>query len=164
MRKLLHSFLIGILILSATPVLAGDVAALEKAINTWAKEATPPSYKYAFVDLNDDGTDDAVVLITDNQYCGSGGCTFLIFKEASHGFQKVSSSTITRAPIFLLPERKNGWHTLSVFVVGGGAKSGQVLMRFDGAKYPNNPSTQPKAKRRELKGAKTLISDNNGRM
>ncbi|WP_136526557.1 hypothetical protein [Geomonas ferrireducens] len=159
MRMLQHSLLLAILFFSATPVLAGDIAALEKAIKNWAMEVPPPSYKHAFVDLNEDGTDDAVVLITDNQYCGSGGCSFLVFKGTSYGFQKISSSTITTAPILVLPEKKSGWHTLSVFVAGGGAKSGQVLMRFNGTKYPNNPSAQPKVRRNELKGAKTLISD-----
>lgn len=159
MSHLLSSLLVAILIYSATPVLAGDVDILEKAIKEWAKETTAPTFKHAFADLNDDGRDDAVVLITDNQYCGSGGCSFVVFRGAGDGFQKLSSSTITRAPILLLPEKKNGWHTLSVFVAGGGAKSGQVLMRFNGTKYPSNPSTQPKAKKNNLKATKTLIYD-----
>lgn len=155
-------FLLGMfLLLAATPVLAGDVSALEKAIKAWAEEPTAPIYKHAFADLNDDGIDDAVVLITDNQYCGSGGCSFVIFKGVTGGFNVVSSSTITRAPILLLPEKRKGWHTLSVFVAGGGAKSGKVMMRFDGTEYPGNPSMEPKAKESDLKGAKTLISKSN---
>ena len=117
-------YLLGtLLLLSATPALAGDVPALEKAIKAWTKESTIPTYKYAFVDLNDDGNGDAVVLITDNQYCGSGGCSFVIFRGMAGGFKLVSSSTITREPILLLPEKKKGWHTLSVLISGGGAKS-----------------------------------------
>lgn len=155
-------YLLGtLLLLSATPALAGDVPALEKAIKAWTKESTIPTYKYAFVDLNDDGNGDAVVLITDNQYCGSGGCSFVIFRGMAGGFKLVSSSTITREPILLLPEKKKGWHTLSVLISGGGANPSQVLMRFNGTKYPDNPSMQPKAKNKDLEGAKTLISKNN---
>jgi hypothetical protein len=153
-------YLLGVFILvSATPALAGNVPALEKAIKEWAKESTAPTYKHAFADLNDDGVDDAVVLITDNQYCGSGGCSFVIFKGVSGGFKVVSSSTITREPILLLPEKKKGWHTLSLYVAGGGAKSGQVMMRFNGKRYPGNPSTRPKAMKNDLKDATSLISN-----
>ncbi len=150
-----------LLLLSETPAIAGDVLALEKAVRAWTEESKIPTYKYAFVDLNDDGIDDAVVLITDIHYCGSGGCSFVIFQGVAGGFKIVSSSTITRAPILLLPEKKKGWHTLSVFVAGGGAKPGQVMMRFNGKKYPGNPSTQPNAKGNDLKGAETLISKSN---
>jgi hypothetical protein len=160
LRKMLLYLLGTLLFLSATPALAGDIPALEKAIKAWTKESTIPTYKYAFVDLNDDGIDDAVVLITDNQYCGSGGCSFVIFRGVAGGFKLVSSSTITREPILLLPEKEKGWHTLSVFVAGGGAKPGQVMMRFNGKKYPGNPSMQHKAKKNDLKDAKTLIPKN----
>lgn len=147
--------------LSAAPARSGDIKALEKAIIAWAEESKAPSYRYAFADLNGDGIDDAVVLITDNQYCGSGGCSFVIFQGVGGGFKVISSSTITREPILLLPEKKKGWHTLSVFVAGGGAKPGQVMMRFDGKEYPSNPSMEPKANNSDLKGAKTLISEMN---
>jgi len=155
-------FLLGtLLFLSATPAFAGNINALEKAINAWAEESAVPTYKHAFADLNDDGIDDAVIIITDNQYCGSGGCSSVIFQGVAGGFKLVSSSTITREPILLLTEKKKGWHTLSVFVAGGGAKAGQVMMRFNGKKYPGNPSTQPKANDDDLKSAKTLISKSN---
>lgn len=159
MRKMMPYLLGMFLLVLAPPALAGNVPALEKAIKEWAKESTVPTYKHAFADLNDDGLDDAVVLITDNQYCGSGGCSFVIFQGVSGGFKVVSSSTITREPILLLPEKKKGWHTLSVFVAGGGTKSGQVMMRFNGKSYPGNPSMQPKAKKNNLNGAKSLVSD-----
>lgn len=156
MRKI-RLYLLGTLLsLLATPALAGDVTALEKAIKAWEAEPTVPAYSYGFTDLNDDAIDDAVVLINDYRYCGSGGCSFLVFRGASGGFTHVSSSTITNEPILLLAEKKKGWHTLSVFVSGGGGESGQVLMRFNGKKYPGNPSMQPKAKKSDLKGAKTL--------
>ncbi|MFZ4858126.1 MAG: hypothetical protein ACOYL3_17190 [Desulfuromonadaceae bacterium] len=161
MRKILHCLLGTLLCLHVTPSFAGDAPALEKSIKEWAEKSTVPTYKYAFVDLNDDGIDDVLVLMTDNQYCGSGGCSCAIFRGVAGGFKFVSSSTITREPILLLTEKKKGWHTLSVFVAGGGAKPGQVMMRFDGTEYPSNPSMEPKAKSNVLKAAKTMILKNN---
>ena len=158
MRNMLLNALGILVLISATPALASDVPALENAIKQWTKDPAIATYKHAFVDLNEDGIDDAVVLIADSQYCGSGGCSFVVFQGVAGGFKTVSSSTITREPILLLPDKNNGWHTLSVFVAGGGAKPGQVMMRFDGKKYPGNPSTQPKARKNDLKGARTLIS------
>ena len=143
-----------------TPSFAGDLPTLERAIKFWSKKTTLPQYKYAFADLNDDGIDDAVVLITGRDYCGTGGCSLVIFKGTAGDFKLVSSSTITREPILLLQEKNHGWHSLSVLISGGGASSRQVLMRFNGAKYPYNPSMQPKAKKNELTGAKALISEN----
>jgi hypothetical protein len=146
-----------ILLLSETSALAGDISALEKAIKAWTEESTIPAYKYAFVDLNDDGRDDAVVLITGNEYCGSGGCSFIVFRGIAGGFKRVSSSTITRAPILLLTEKNKGWHALSVHISGGGVEPGQIIMRFNGKRYTGNPSMQPKAKKNDFKNAKTLI-------
>jgi len=112
-----------------------------------------PSFKYTLVDLNDDGIRDAIVLITDPDYCGSGGCSMLIVRGTSKGFRLVSSSTISRSPIFVSTERRYGWRTLLVTVGGGGARYGQVVMRFNGTRYPLNPSLQPYAKPGDLSAA-----------
>jgi hypothetical protein len=94
-------------------------------IKTWAKKSDVlPSFKYALVNLNDDGIPDAIVLITDRFYCGSGGCSMLIARGTNNGFRLVSTSTISRSPIFVSSERRYGWHTLLVTVGGGGAKYG----------------------------------------
>lgn len=159
MRKIMPCLLGTLLLLTASPVVAGNVTALEKALKVWAEESTVPAYTHAFTDLNDDGIDDAVVLITDRQYCGSGGCSFVVFQGVADGFKVISASTITKEPILLLPEKKQGWHTLSVFVAGGGAKPGQVMLRFNGKRYPGNPSMQPQATKHDLHGATTLIAD-----
>jgi len=158
--KIAIPYLAGMLLLiSSTPALAGDVPALERALSAWANTATPPSSTHAFVDLNDDGIDDAVVLISDSQYCGSGGCTLVIFQGLADGFKHISTSSITREPILLLPEKRKGWHTLSVHVAGGGATPRQVMLRYNGKKYPGNPSMQPKATKNDLKGATTLLPE-----
>ena len=160
MKMFLLLLLCFVSMILTTPSFAGDLPTLERAIKSWAKETTLPQFKYAFADLNDDGVDDAVVLLTGRDYCGSGGCSLVIFRGVAGGFNLVSSSTISREPILLLQEKNQGWRSLSVLISGGGVSPGQVLMRFNGTKYPHNPSMQPKAKKNNLAGAKTLISEN----
>jgi hypothetical protein len=43
-----------------------------------------------------------------------------------------------------------------VAVAGGGAKSGDVVMRFNGKRYPLNPTLQPYATAADIAGAKEL--------
>ncbi len=118
----------------------------------------PSSYQFRFalVDLNGDGIPDAVVLMTDRDSCGSGGCAMRVLKGTKSGFSYVSGSTITREPIYVLQERNLNWSALSVRVAGGGAEPGQAILRFDGKRYPLNPSIQPKATPAQIAAAKLL--------
>ncbi|MBK9624743.1 MAG: hypothetical protein IPO38_09305 [Rhodocyclaceae bacterium] len=147
--------LAGMITLVSSSLVAGTPA-LDKAVATWAAPEKLPMYVYTLADLNGDSVLDAVILIRDPVYCGSGGCRMIILKGTTEGFSPVSTSTITREPILLLPEVRHGWRTLSVLVAGGGALPGQVLMRFNGAAYPSNPSLQVRAIPKDMKGAQTL--------
>jgi hypothetical protein len=130
--------------------------AIDDAVRGWAKTGITPSFTYALVDLNDDGILDAVVLINDHAYCGSGGCNMLVLVGDSGGFKVLSSSTIIREPISVLPERRFKWHTLAVHIAGGGAKPGVALLRFDGKRYRGNPTMARGASTKNLVGATTL--------
>ena len=156
-KHLVSSLTAGVVLLlpKALTFAAGE-AAIDAAIRAWARKSTAPAYEYVVVDLNDDGVPDAVVLITDHEYCGSGGCTMVVLRGKSEEFRLVSSSTVTRKPILLLQGVRNGWHTLSVRVEGGGVAPSQVLMRFAHNRYPGNPTMQPRAKQSDLKAARTL--------
>ena len=72
------------------------------------------------------------------------------------GEELVHSSTITWTPFRVLTESQHGWKSISVSVSGGGMKAGEVVMRFDGKKYPSNPSLQPYATPDELAGSEEL--------
>jgi hypothetical protein len=115
----------------------------------------PASFKfdYALVDLNGDGISDAIVLFKGPENCGSGGCTLEIFRGTKQGFKFISGSTISREPIQVLPEKRFGWQSFVVSVSGGGAKPCAALMRFDGQKYPLNPSIAPCATSAQLQSA-----------
>lgn len=112
-----------------------------------------PVFRSMPVALNGDEFDDAVVLLTNPEWCGSGGCTLLVFRGTAQGFQFVSSSTVTNTPIRVTDEKHEGWRTLIVHARG----TGEVALQFDGNRYPGNPSMQPVAKPALLQNAKVLL-------
>ncbi len=118
-----------------------------------AAGAVTPQHRYALVDLDGDGIPDAVVLVTDRAYCGSDGCTLEIFHGAGDGFSFVSGSTLSLEPIRLSRESAHGWRTLIVAT----KRHGDVLMRFDGRRYPLDPALQPRASRSQVDGATLLL-------
>jgi hypothetical protein len=115
----------------------------------------PASYEFDFAlaDLNGDGIPDAIVLFKGPHNCGSGGCTLEILRGTKQGFEYISGSTISREPIQILAEKRFGWHSFAVSVSGSGAKPCNALMRFNGHKYPLNPSVAPCATPAQLQSA-----------
>ncbi len=97
----------------------------------------------AFVDLNGDGVKDALLLLQGPTWCGSGGCTMLVFQGIRDGFKFVSHSTLIRGPLLVSAAKTRGWRDLVVEVAGGGTTPKKVALKFDGCKYPLNPSVQP---------------------
>jgi hypothetical protein len=146
----------------ALAVLEGGVRAEEapSALSTAIASLVAPGwnsdYQYALVDLNGDRTPDAIVLMHNDYFCGSGGCTAFVLKGTGIGFKVVSKIFIAREPFAVLTETKHGWKSLSVYVAGGGAKAGAVVLRFNGSKYPSNPTLQPPASAAALREAKVL--------
>jgi hypothetical protein len=83
----------------------------------------------------------------------------LVFRGMKSGFRLVSSSTLTYPPVRVLSGKELGWRTL--LVVTGGI--GPVVMRFNGRKYPSNPSMQEKATKQQVDVAETLKLESIGR-
>lgn len=105
------------------------------------------------IDLNGDGHEDAIVLLSGTDWCGTGGCTMLIFKNDRSGYLLLSRSTVTRSPIRVSPAITNGWKDLIVSTRG----VGDALMQFDGSAYPGNPSMQQAATPAQVAAATTVI-------
>jgi hypothetical protein len=120
-------------------------AFLRSYLNTPSSEDDKTTcYSAAFVDLNGDGTPEAVVYVTGRGWCGSGGCTTLILARTGSSFRLVTKVTITRPPIRVLANASSGWRDIGVWVRGGGITPGyEADLRFDGKAYPGNPSTPP---------------------
>ena len=127
-------------------------ASLRAAVQRVAPGAAD-SLQFALVDLNGDSVPDAVVLLESEGWCGTGGCTMLVFRGRWDRFALVSRSTITNAPIRVLSDTTHGWRTLIVYSKG----VGDVLLRFDGLRYPVNPSLQPRASPEQVAAARVVI-------
>ncbi len=101
-------------------------------------------YFSAFVDLKDDGTQEVIVYLTGDGWCGSGGCTMLILAPKNSSYRVVTKIRITRPPIRILTTKMNGWHDVAVRVQGGGImRAYEAKLSFDGRTYPSNPSSPP---------------------
>jgi len=141
----------------------GPEAALNQALLSYlAKTGIDPQcanpHQTARIDLNGDGHPDALVLLQNPMYfCGTGGCTMLVFKGTKSGFQFVSRSTLIRGPVVVSDTKTHGWRDLVVEVSGGGATPKKVALKYTGSKYPLNPSTLPPLpKNQPVKGTKVF--------
>ncbi|HUE02137.1 MAG TPA: hypothetical protein VMR62_21385 [Bryobacteraceae bacterium] len=130
-----------------TPESAGIEDSLGSFLRTYLKSPpwteTDPTTRHlhAFVDLDGDGTPEAVAYISGRSWCGSGGCTTLIFHRKGSSYRVVTRITISQAPIRVFAATSHGWRNISVWVSGGGILPGhQAELRFDGKPYPGNPS------------------------
>lgn len=102
------------------------------------------SYKRADADLNGDGRAEALLYVTDRDYCGSGGCTLMVLSPKGSSYRVVLRLTVTQLPVRVLPTSTRGWRDLGVTVSGGGITRSYVArLRFDGNRYPGNPTVPP---------------------
>ena len=76
-------------------------------------------YFAAFVHLRDDNTQHAIVYLTNDGWCGSGGCTTLILEPKGSTYRVITKVMTARPPIRVLSTKTNGWHDLAVRVQGG---------------------------------------------
>lgn len=101
-------------------------------------------YRAAQADLNGDGSPEVLVYAEGPENCGSGGCALYVLTRRSLGWRILTQTSVTRPPIRLLSTRTKGWHDLGVHVAGGGILPGyDVRLRFNGRRYPDNPSLLP---------------------
>lgn len=121
-------------------------------------------YSVALSDLNGDKQSEALVYAMattggDGQadLCGSGGCNLYVLSLTATGYRLVTSISLTRPPVRVLPGMTHGWHDLGVRVAGGGITAGyEARLRFDGRRYPANPTVSP-ATRAKGKAGETVI-------
>ena len=117
---------------------------MDKALRQYLSEqnidAAGTRYRWLTYDLNHDGKNELLVQL---DWCGSGGCTLLIFENGQKTWQFNSKVTLVNTPINLGSERHQQWQDLVLFVSGGGAIPNQHTLRFNGSEYPLNPSLAP---------------------
>jgi hypothetical protein len=115
-------------------------------------------FSSTFVDLRDDDTEEVIVYLTGDGWCGSGGCTTLILVPKDSSYTVLTKITIVRPPIRLLMSKSKGWHDLAVRVQGGGIiEPYEVKLSFDGRTYPRNPTVPPARRLTEKVSGTELI-------
>lgn len=97
----------------------------------------------AYADLNGDGLNELLIFVADRDRCGTGGCDLLVLTHRTGGWVTVASTTVSRLPVYRLDSESNGWADLGVTVGGGGVRGGVARLRFDGTRYPSNPTMAP---------------------
>ena len=78
---------------------------LEIFLRSYAENDRTATYDVAFVDLNGDGSREAVVYLEGRYLCGSGGCHTLVFRYDRSSYRLISDIPITWPPIRLLDLR-----------------------------------------------------------
>jgi hypothetical protein len=114
--------------------------ALRQYLSEQHIDAAGTRYRWLTYDLNHDGSNELLVQL---DWCGSGGCTLLIFENEQKIWQFNSKVILVNTPINLGSERHQKWQDLVLFVSGGGAAPNQHTLKFNGSKYPLNPSLAP---------------------
>jgi hypothetical protein len=93
-------------------------------------------FSYAFIDLNSDGKDEAIVYLSGNGWCGTGGCQLYILTPDEAGYRFLARIPATRPPIRVLNKISHGWHGVSVLVRDDSTHMYEGEYRFNGEKYP----------------------------
>jgi hypothetical protein len=98
------------------------------------------SRKFIFFeyDLNDDGNKEIMVGFTGPYFCGSGGCSPMILDSKGN---VITQFSVSDYPLVIDNTQSNGWKDL--FIMSDGKYR---IVKFDGKKYPSNPSMQPELK------------------
>ncbi len=108
-----------------------------------ADQGAPAASRYNIerVDLNNDKRRDAIVIFKTpyGYWCGTHGCTMMIFKANKNDFTLVNSVQPVREPVYIDTKTTNGWKNIITRVSGRWAKAKNVTLMFDGQSYPLMP-------------------------
>jgi heat shock protein HslJ len=98
-------------------------------------ESRKARYVHGRVDLNGDGRDEVFAYMLGPFFCGTGGCTLFLFREAGERYELINDFPISRLPLIVSPVESRGWHDLVRPESGGGAPASFVRHTFDGTRY-----------------------------
>lgn len=101
----------------------------------------PPQYAYKKIDLNGDKKPEIIVHLTGIPFCGTGGCTTLIFRKVANEYKLVSEIVLHHPPIIISNNKTNGWNDIIIgqFRIGNTRYPGYYALKFNGRTYPVNP-------------------------
>lgn len=103
------------------------------------------NYRIGWFDLDEDGTQEAIVLMMGADWCGSGGCTLMVLKQNAASWELVSRIPTSRSPVVLLDGKTNGWRDIAVITQGGGDLSRKkTVLKFQKNGYVKHPEINAK--------------------
>lgn len=132
---------------TTTPVEPSQVARLVSAVQSYIAPLDAPNedvqIRTEWADLNSDGADDALVYLESETWCGSGGCTVLVFEaipdslEAAElgAFRPAAEISLMHGPVVVADTDTDGWKDLLVQDADGNTSR----LSFDGETYPMSP-------------------------
>lgn len=136
-------------------------AAIRAYVRPFDRTWDPGSARVAWVDLNGDRLDDALVLVEDPDWCGSGGCTLLIFEQMNEAdaeemgaFRPAAEINLVHGPVHVSRGRANQWRDILVRDQDGRLRT----LRFNGETYPFSPA-EGRRLRGRASGVTTLFAD-----
>lgn len=96
-----------------------------------------------WADLNGDGAEDALVYVESESWCGSGGCTVVVFEAITDSvevaefgaFRPAAEISLMHGPVVVAETQTEGWADLLVQSETGGT----MRLAFDGETYPMSP-------------------------
>jgi hypothetical protein len=110
---------------------------------------TSRHFIYNAIDLNGDNKDEYLVGLIGGDWCGSGGCTMLLFTNA---MKLNTRMTVVEFPVYIgAPGGKEVTKGYSNIYIEN--RNGSVVkIAWNGKKYPTNPSIAPKADKKIING------------
>lgn len=98
-------------------------------------------YEYVRMDLNNDGLREGIVLfnLPHSYWCGWSGCTMAIFEAGDDHFALRSETKRIRGPLVVNGTQTNGWKDIAMRLSGTEMADRNVVLRFNGQSYPDNP-------------------------
>lgn len=120
--------------------ITAPTAALRQAVSEYIATAggdPATEYSIARLDLDGDGSEEGLVLLTGSEWCGSGGCTLLVFRADDGAFRFISETSMVNGPVVVAAARSNGWRDI---LVPDPDHDRTIALRFNGAAYPSDPA------------------------
>lgn len=95
---------------------------------------TSRKFIYSEYDLNGDSKKEIFVGLTGPYFCGSGGCSIYLLDNQGN---VITCFSVSEYSIAIDTKKTNGWNDLLI------ESNGKFhVMKFNGTKYPSNPSVQ----------------------
>ena len=111
------------------------------------------------IDLNGDGTDEAVAYLLDPKLCGTGGCSlFVLADRGTNAWEVTDVISPSQLPVYQLAKGADGWTMLGVTIGGGGASPAVMGVAHGADGYADNPTVAP-ASPAKTDGAPVLIEN-----